>query len=81
MIDLIKALTILLKYKDVKYPFVCEHDMLHVVGYDGLDFAADDVAQLQELGFHNERYPTPGDDEIPEDEREDAWYSFRYGSA
>ena len=34
MEDLIKALQILLKYGNPKYPTVCEHDILYIVGID-----------------------------------------------
>lgn len=66
MKDLIEALNIFLKYGDVKYPFHCEHDILHVHGYEPEIFSEEDKDRLEELGFS---IGSGGD-----------IYSFKYGS-
>jgi hypothetical protein len=65
MSDLIKALSIFLKYKDEKYPTHCEHDELWICGYNDIDISEEDVMLLADLGFR--RYS-------------EGWKSFRYGS-
>ena len=52
MSDLIKALQILLKYGDPKFPTCCEHDELfvHVVHPDMV--SDEDIVALETLGFH-----------------------------
>jgi len=67
MENLIKALQILLKYGNPKYPTCCEHDTLYICGIKFSDVSAEDIEKLEELGFNK------GDD--------DNFYSFRYGSA
>lgn len=68
MDDLIKALTILRKYGNPNYPTHCEHDVL-TVGIDPADVSEEDLAELDELGFH------------PSDEYPDCFESYRFGSA
>lgn len=67
MIDLIKALQIMLKHGDVKYPTHCEHDTLYVYA-NSMDFTDEEFATLEELGF------------LVDEERE-GFYSYKYGSA
>jgi len=69
MKGLIEALTIFLKYGDVKYPTHCEHDVLMIVGY-GRDVSVEDAKRLEELGFS-----------WSDDRDHEGWISFRYGSA
>lgn len=80
MKELIEALQILLKYGDVKYPFQCEHDTLHIVGYDPEKISKEDRIRLGELGI---LVLVAGEiDEDSEEEIEESEiYSFRYGSA
>lgn len=66
MSDLIKALQILLKYGDPKYPTHCEHDVLNIVDIEPSQVSDEDKAELERLGF---RY------------NKDGFYSFRFGSA
>ena len=51
MSDLIKALQILLKYGNPKYPTHCEHDVLTICGIEPTDVSEADLAELDELGF------------------------------
>ena len=51
MEDLIKALQILLKYGNPKYPTVCEHDILYIVGIDLEKISIEDITELENLGF------------------------------
>jgi hypothetical protein len=51
MDELIEALTILRKYGNPDYPTICEHDVLMIVGIDPDDVSAEDVAELDRLGF------------------------------
>jgi len=51
MSDLIKALSIFLKYGDPSYPTHCEHDVLTICGIDPCLVSEDDVVLLEELGF------------------------------
>ena len=67
MSDLIKALTIFLKYKDIQWPTFCEHDILYVHGIPYDDVLPEDVEELRLLGFNS-----CGDD---------VWRSYRFGSA
>ena len=68
MNDLIKALQIFAKYKDVYEPTCCEHDILLVVGIQQHTVSADDAKALDDLGFFwSDEY--------------DSWASFRFGSA
>lgn len=68
MSELIKALQIFLKYKDVRCPTHCEHDVLCIMGVTKDEVSAEDALALDAAGFFwNEEY--------------DRWASFRYGSA
>ena len=67
MENLIKALTIFLKYGNPTYPTHCEHDVLYVIGDAFLNISDEDKTQLDKLGF------LFSDDE-------EHWYSYRYGS-
>lgn len=66
MSDLIKALTIFLKYGDPYSPTHCEHDELTVC-IDPALVSDDDLMELDRLGFHPSRH---GD-----------FRSYRFGSA
>jgi len=68
MEELIKALQIFLKYKNVNYPTHCEHDTLYVVGYEKVEITEEDKAELDKLSFFF-------------DEDDNCWKSYRYGSA
>lgn len=68
MEDLIKALQILLKYGNPKWPTWCEHDVLHICDIDNADVTDADKAELERLGFE-------------EDKTDGGFYSFRFGSA
>ena len=80
MEDLIKALQILLKYGNPKYPTHCEHDELNICGIDPELISEEDKKTLEELGFliniegvyDEENDFTPDESKI---------FSFRYGSA
>jgi len=68
MRELIEALQILLQYGEAPYPTHCEHDELYVFPAVPLsEIAADDIARLEELGFH------PNEDGT-------GFYSFKFGS-
>lgn len=64
--DLIKALQIFLKYGDLKYPTICEHDELYVLVEANL-VSREDIADLALLGFHVNSNGT--------------FSSYKYGSA
>ena len=64
MEDLIKALTIFLKYGNPAFPTNCNHDELWV-DIDPEKVSAKDLTELHELGF------------IPNDE---GFISYRFGS-
>lgn len=67
MEDLIKALKILLKYDNPKWPTHCEHDTLYVAVDPDL-VSEDDKVTLEGLGFIvSEEYP-------------EMFLSHRYGS-
>ena len=66
MEDLIKALTIFLKYGNPQYPFHCEHDKLYLWGIDPSEVSDNDLKELENLGFF-----------VSED---DGIISYRYGS-
>jgi hypothetical protein len=68
MEDLIKALQILIKYGNQKYPTYCEHDVLNIVGIDASAISDEDIAELDKLHF------------IIDTEAGEI-YSFFYGSA
>lgn len=78
MEDLIKALTILLKYGNPKYPTACEHDTLYVCGIKSADVSEEDRKELDALGFFCKE-TTEDPDENWEDQH-DGFMSFRYGS-
>ena len=68
MKDLIKALQIFAKYKNVKWPTHCEHDILMIMDVTQDEPSEEDIKTLDELGFFwSEEY--------------DCWASFRFGSA
>lgn len=68
MEDLIKALQILLKYGNPKYPTVCEHDILYIVGIDLEKISIEDITELENLGFIINI-------------KESEIYSYKFGSA
>ena len=71
MEDLIKALQILLKYGNPKYPTVCEHDILYIVDIDASMISQTDKEELEQLDFLIDENGL-GNGEI---------YSYRFGSA
>lgn len=52
MNKLIQALQIFLKYKDLDYPTICEHDVLLIVGLEQDEVSEEDTEKLDELGFN-----------------------------
>lgn len=52
MDKLIQALQIFLKYKNLKWPTHCEHDVLLVVGIEKDEVSVEDRVSLDELGFY-----------------------------
>lgn len=68
MKDLIEALMIFQKYKDLKNPTNCSHDQLWIVGIEEDEVSDADAARLEQLGF----LWAEGDC---------CWISFRFGSA
>ena len=72
MDDLIKALQILRKYGNSKYPTGCVHDVM-LVFISPSEVSAEDKATLHGLGF------IEADPEY--EEYEDCFFSFRFGSA
>lgn len=68
MENLIKALTILLKYGNPAYPTHCEHDVLYICGIEYSAVSEEDKKDLEELGFI-------------ENEEHGGFMSYRYGSA
>ena len=52
MEDLIKALQIFLKYKNLEHPTVCENGRLYVVGIDPYLVSYEDILELRKLGFN-----------------------------
>ena len=70
MKDLIEALTIMLKYGNPEWPTHCEHDKMSICGIDPADVSAEDVAKLDDLGFH-----------VDNEWGEDQFVSFKFGSA
>lgn len=68
MENLIKALQIFLKYGNPGSPTHCEHDVLTICGIDPADVSDEDKQELDDLGFFV-------------NEEEDAFQSYRYGSA
>ena len=70
MKDLIEALTILLKYGNPDNPTHCEHDVLTIVDIDPADVSDEDKEKLEKLGFV-----------VGDEYGEEAFHSYRYGSA
>lgn len=68
MEDLIKALNILLKYGNSRWPTNCSHDELSIMDINPEDVSDVDKEELERLGFHT-------------NEEEGYFYSFRFGSA
>lgn len=68
MEKLIEALQIFLKYGNPDFPTHCEHDCLWICDIEPSDVSEEDKKKLDELGFH-------------EDEDDNCFKSFRYGSA
>lgn len=69
MDDLIAALTIFAKYqKPTKWPTICAHELLYIVGVDRIAMTAEDAARVEALGFFWE-------------EKNEVWASIRFGSA
>jgi hypothetical protein len=66
--DLIEALTILLKYGNPRNPTHCEHDELTICGISPKKVSKEDKARIDKLGFI-------------EDEGEECFKSYRFGSA
>ena len=67
MSDLIKALQILLKYGDPKYPTDCEHGVMIICCIDPDFVTDDDINELEALG-------------VVVDEQENHFFSSRFGS-
>lgn len=68
MKDLIEALTIFAKYTNTKWPTNCNHDELRVCGVPLEKVSKADRKRLEELSFSH-------DEDI-----EDTWVSYRFGS-
>lgn len=67
--DLIAALTIFAKYQEpTRWPTICSHDKLTIVGVGCKEVSDQDAARLEELGFTWNEF-------------DEAWISFRFGSA
>lgn len=68
MENLIKALSIFLKYQNNKYPTHCEHDIMMVASITQEEVSEEDIELLADLGFNwNYEY--------------DCFTSYEYGSA
>ena len=68
MEDLIKALQILLKYGNSRWPTNCTHDILTIMDISPTDVSEEDIKELEMLGFSI-------------DEEVQSFYSFRFGSS
>ena len=79
MEDLIKALQILLKYGNPKYPTACIHDELIFNGIDAELISKEDIKKLKLLGIEIE-IEGVWDEENEHEGEENKIYSFRYGS-
>jgi len=66
--DLIKALQIFLKYRDVDCPTHCEHDVMVISSFTKDEISEEDRVALDKLGFHFS--VTDGH-----------WISYKYGKA
>jgi len=73
MDDLIRALQIFLKYRNLDNPTYCEHDTLCVYATTFSEVGEDDRNELERLGFFWSA-------EDGEDTDEGCWMSFRYGN-
>lgn len=71
MKDLIEALTIFLKYKNLEWPTYCEHDVLYIMEVTEEEVSEEDKKRLGELGFRFSENSDAGP----------TWLSFKYGSA
>lgn len=69
MDDLIEALTIFRKYKNVTNPMHCEHDTLMVVDVTKEEVSEQNAKRLEELGF------------LWSESSDGCWLSYRFGSA
>jgi len=65
---LIEALTIFRKYGNPRWPTNCTHDVLWICGISPEEVSTTDIQRLVELGFDV-------------DEHDEAFQSFRFGSA
>lgn len=65
---LIEALQIFAKYKDLKYPTMCDHDILYIVGIAKNTISAEDQKRLKKLDFFWE-------------EDSGCWISHHFGAA
>lgn len=81
MEKLIEALQILMKYGNPTYPFHCEHDTLHIVGFDAEKITKEDRVKLDELGIIVRIAGEIDEDNDGEEIEETEIYSYRYGSA
>jgi hypothetical protein len=70
MEDLIKALTILLKYSNPYNPTHCEHDVMTISEINPEDVSEEDKETLKNLGFF-----------VGQDYDEPMFKSYRFGSA
>lgn len=70
MSDLIKALSILVKYGDHYSPTHCGHDKLTIADINPGDVSEEDRAELDRLGFI-----------VSTQHGEEAFVSYRFGSA
>lgn len=70
MEDLIKALTILLKYGNPQWPTHCEHDVMYIMEIDPATVSQEDIQELDKLGFV-----------ISEEFGEKQFVSYKFGSA
>jgi hypothetical protein len=69
MHNLIEALQIFAKYKDLEHPTHCEHDVLQIAGITKEEISAEDAARLDALGFLWSVHDGG------------SWISYRFGSA
>lgn len=51
MDELIQALEIFKKYKNLQWPTHCEHDVMLVVGIQKDEISEEDTKELERLGF------------------------------
>jgi hypothetical protein len=69
MENLIRALTIFLKYGNPTYPTHCEQDVMYICGIEPDMVTVEDKEELNALGF------------IVSEDGDDGFISFKYGSA